>query len=126
MSYSPQARALRRCSATCRDGTGCLNYAVWSDTRQRCGSHGGRVQHRHVREKTAYIPCRCEAYAWPHRPGSGYCEWPDEPTERNAMRRGTHNPERRSLRLFLGSQPTVLAVARACRPSRWPPRRRWS
>jgi hypothetical protein len=74
MSYSPQAQELRRCTATCRDGWPCRNYAVWGDSRQRCGFHGGRVKGPHVPEKTAYIPCRCEAYAWPHRPGSGYCE----------------------------------------------------
>jgi len=23
--------------------------------------------------------CRCQAYRWPHRPGSGLCRWPEEP-----------------------------------------------
>ena len=26
--------------------------------------------------------CRCEAYPWPHRPGGGFCRWPDPPLER--------------------------------------------
>src|SRR6516164_4286955 len=26
--------------------------------------------------------CRCEAYPWPHRPGGGFCRWPDPPVER--------------------------------------------
>lgn len=26
--------------------------------------------------------CACEAYPWPHRPGGGFCKWPDPPTER--------------------------------------------
>ncbi len=26
--------------------------------------------------------CRCEAYPWPHRPGGGFCRYPDPPIER--------------------------------------------
>jgi len=26
--------------------------------------------------------CRCEAYPWPHRPGGGFCRFPDPPLER--------------------------------------------
>jgi hypothetical protein len=26
--------------------------------------------------------CLCEAYPWPHRPGGGFCRWPDPPLER--------------------------------------------
>lgn len=26
--------------------------------------------------------CRCEAYPWPHRPGGGFCRFPDPPIER--------------------------------------------
>ena len=29
-----------------------------------------------------YEPCKCVAYNWPHRPGGGLCNWPDEPEYR--------------------------------------------
>lgn len=49
---------------------------------------------RHDREIAAYQrarrkardqkrrKCRCEAYPWPHRPGGGFCRYPDPPIER--------------------------------------------
>src|SRR5689334_25139742 len=32
--------------------------------------------------------CRCKAYPWPHRPGGGFCRWPDPPLERWQPKRG--------------------------------------
>ena len=36
-----------------------------------------------------YQPCDCAAYAWPHRPGGGLCEWPRNPTYRLTTPSGT-------------------------------------
>jgi hypothetical protein len=33
--------------------------------------------------------CRCEAYPWPHRPGGGFCRWPDPPLERYQRKPGS-------------------------------------
>ncbi len=38
-----------------------------------------------------YEPCRCEAYAWPHRPGGGLCCWPDPPQWICTLPAGTHS-----------------------------------
>jgi hypothetical protein len=37
--------------------------------------------------------CRCEAYPWPHRPGGGFCRFPDPPLER-WQRKTTGRPYR--------------------------------
>src|SRR5262249_22127811 len=73
MAYGERARDLRRCQALTRGGQPRRQYAVWTDAQGRCATHGGRVEGAHQHEKTAYIPCRCMAYVWPHRPGSGLC-----------------------------------------------------
>ncbi len=89
--YSEKARELRRCVAVCKgSGERCTNAAVWTDSRGLCGAHGGRVARQHIREKTTYEPCTCEAYPFPHRPGSGICNWPFTPLYRAKMRPGTH------------------------------------
>lgn len=112
MAYTEKARMLRRCRASTRSGQPCRNYAVWSDTLHRCGTHGGRVAGSHTREKTAYVPCICAAYPFPHRPGSGLCKWPDVPTRHLKLRPGSHTPGRRELRGFLGQQPSAIACWR--------------
>lgn len=91
MTYTEEARALRRCQARTKRDQDCQRYAVWGDTQGRCSAHGGRVNGAHVIGKTAYEPCHCVAYRFPHRPGSGLCEWPTPtPTYRLNMRPGTH------------------------------------
>ena len=37
-----------------------------------------------------YPPCACAAYAWPHRPGSGLCRWPEAPAATCPTPAGTH------------------------------------
>jgi hypothetical protein len=37
------------------------------------------------------IPCRCVAYAWPHRPGGGLCCWPDLPRYKSTVPAGTRH-----------------------------------
>lgn len=109
MSYSEVARALRRCQAITRDGQPCRQYAAWDDPARRCGMHGGRVQGPHIRSKTAYHPCDCIAYPFPHRPGSGVCRWPNPPDYRLKMRPGTHAQSRREIRGLFGRQAGAIA-----------------
>ena len=109
MAYTPNAIALRRCQATTRVGARCRCWACWDDPDQLCSTHAGRTaanwerfieRHKAVMaaleagasheqlarlagwggvQHAAYPPCRCKAYAWPHRPGGGDCPWPDVP-----------------------------------------------
>lgn len=81
--YSEAAIQARRCLGRRRDGALCRAWAVWDDARQLCVSHAGRhhtgpiylvVKRR--RRRTNYRPCYCSAFSWPHRPGSGGCNWP--------------------------------------------------
>lgn len=93
MAYSHGARALRRCTATTTAGKPCRGWATWGDPTQRCIAHGGRARTvprgrgpHHARAE----PCRCRAYRWPHRPGSGWCRWPLTPTHRHTTPPSTH------------------------------------
>ncbi|MHA2132139.1 MAG: hypothetical protein ACW99L_19380 [Promethearchaeota archaeon] len=85
MAYSEKARALRRCTAIKPNGEPCKAWAVWDDSRQLCVVHAGRHHKGRMgrshkpKKKARYIPCTCEAYSWPHRPGGGLCNWPDSP-----------------------------------------------
>ena len=109
--YSDLARKRRRCTATTKAGEPCQQFAVWGDEADhRCAAHGGRVPGPHQVEKTAFTPCRCEAYAWPHRPGGCLCRWPDPPLYRSRMRPGTHSggtDARKKIRKWT-RQPTML------------------
>lgn len=94
--YSQAAIQLRRCTGTRKDGRPCRAWALWDDPRQLCMAHAGRHHrgpmppYRHRRStRGKYISCRCEAYAWPHRPGSGLCEWPNPPRYRSTIPAGT-------------------------------------
>ncbi len=94
--YGPKARAARRCRERRKDGRFYGAWACWDDPEQRCVAHAGR-HHRGslvrrppdpidpfapsspwVRANRArYVPCDCSAFAFPHRPGSGRCRWPE-------------------------------------------------
>lgn len=83
MAYSEKAKSLRQCLAKNLDGSACRCYAVWGDPDQLCIFH----RRRQLPPKPVY--CRCRAYTqkdgvtpFPHRPGSGLCEWPDPPRRR--------------------------------------------
>ena len=98
MAYSAKAAALRRCTATRKDGAACRAWAVWEDPRQLCAPHAGRHYRGPLNfrrpwqpeKPTMYQPCRCVAYNWPHRPGGGLCRWPDPPLYRLTTPAGTH------------------------------------
>lgn len=108
MAYNAQARELRRCTALRKDGTPCQGWACWDDPLRRCGTHGGRVAGPHIAERTAAKACRCAAYAWPHRPGSGLCEWPNTPKWRSTLPEGTHALGYKTLRGIF-RQPSPIA-----------------
>lgn len=88
---------LRRCHATKADGSRCHAWAVWGDSRDRCVRHGGKSPYPPKlgpykgHQRARYVPCQCEAYAWPHRPGGGLCRWPDAPHYRWPKPAGTHS-----------------------------------
>lgn len=87
--YSEAAVAVRRCKGRRKDGEPCRAWAVWGDPKQLCVRHlrGGRgpdysrfltFEERMARDDHAKVPpCRCGAYRFAHRPGSGRCRWPD-------------------------------------------------
>jgi hypothetical protein len=92
VSYSEAAIARRRCRGTRKDGQPCRGWALWSDPEQRCLVHAGRAHRgprpdppkdwferwkRDERSRTKAVACKCGAYPFPHRPGSGQCRWPE-------------------------------------------------
>ena len=91
--YAPHAVEMRRCSSVRKDGQPCRAWAVWGDDAPwpRCAVHLGRAGRPgqawslrragidRERRPTRPTACTCPAYAWPHRPGGGLCEWPSEP-----------------------------------------------
>src|SRR5436190_14942490 len=91
MPYSMKARALRRCRGTRADGEPCQAWAIWGHPDGLCAAHAGvtgRPRGRawlgpplNILHHARYPLCRCEAYSFPHRPGGGYCLWPDPPEE---------------------------------------------
>jgi len=93
--YSLWAMELRRCHAKKGNGTPCRAWAVWGDWRRLCVRHGGQNPNPPGPHKGHYPtrcePCRCEAYAWPHRPGGGLCRWPDPPQQRCTTTAGTRD-----------------------------------
>ena len=115
MVYSDKAKAKRRCTATKKDGSRCLAYAIWDHPQQVCVAHSGRKRRRGLTHADRYyslfekiqtskplanggsiattryrkkrnrqIKCDCAAYPFPHRPGGGYCRWPDAPLVQTA------------------------------------------
>ncbi len=99
--YTEKARKVRQWTATRRDGQPCRAWARWGSPLQLCVVHGGLhhrgplpprslVGYRPKHKRTQYTPCTCVAYAWPHRPGGGLCNWPDPPANRRTTPAGTH------------------------------------
>ena len=91
--YSLRAMQVRRCQATKADGSRCHAWAVWGAWPSLCVKHGGRSPYppKIGGCTTRYQSCHCEAYNWPHRPGSGLCRWPDLPQYRRTTPAGTHD-----------------------------------
>ncbi len=111
---NPKARQLLRCTALTRSGSRCRAYIVGglevcishSPWRSR-GPGSKRLQIRPGR-----VACRCEAYSWPHRRGSGVCCWPDPPETPCTIPAGT----RRSTRLRSTQKAQILEHRLSKRP----------
>ena len=94
---NPKAQQLLRCTALTRSGNRCRAYIVGG--LEVCISHspwrsrGPGSKRPPIRP--GRVACRCEAYTWPHRRGSGVCRWPDPPETPCTIPAGT----RRSTRL---------------------------
>jgi len=93
MAYSEKARQLRRCKAKKKDRTPCKAWAVWGDSQQFCAAHGGRTRGK-ARSGDFYYHrtiavCTCSAYQFPHRPGGGWCRWPEAPIFKSTIPAGT-------------------------------------
>lgn len=112
--YTAKARELRRCQATRKDGTRCRGWAVWGDELGRCTRHGGYIADRHIVGKTHATVCRCEAWNFPHRPGSGPCRWPDPPLQYMLVRKARDREARKEKRLTrsLTREPLTLFLYR--------------
>ncbi|MBA7493379.1 hypothetical protein ES702_03937 [subsurface metagenome] len=96
MAYTEKAKELRRCEAIKPNGERCRAYALWGYPAQLCVVHAG-LHHKGpmpnsytIPRKARVIPCTCEAYAWPHRPGGGLCRWPDPPEYKYMRPAGSH------------------------------------
>ena len=114
MAYSKNAKNRRRCTHVFgpdhdRAGDRCKAYAMWDSAEGLCAAHAGRT--RGAQRSGAPYRCRttpkctCPAYAWPHRPGGGLCNWPDPPDETSPIPEGT---------------PTENKPERDCRDMTWP------
>jgi hypothetical protein len=88
--YGIRAREMRRCLGVRNDGQPCQAWALWRVPGQRCIRHTDVRPGRVGSERTHAIPCRCPAYRWPHRPGSGFCRWPEPPLVRDSTPPGSH------------------------------------
>jgi hypothetical protein len=86
LTYGVDANTMRACRGTRKDGSFCRAWAVWGDPRQLCVAHSGRPRGPRGRNHRPFAGppnrparhelCHCPAYAWPHRPAGGLCEWP--------------------------------------------------
>ena len=86
-SVQGQTRAGIRCRACVVGGLEvCIPHSPWR-------SRGPGSKRPPIRP--GRVACRCEAYTWPHRRGSGVCRWPDPPETPCTIPAGT----RRSTRL---------------------------
>jgi hypothetical protein len=82
-----RVRRERQCTGQTSKGERCRAWSVWGDAANRCYRHGGA--------ETALIPrserhpaCACRAYSFPHRAGSGFCNYPDEPLKEHPTPQG--------------------------------------
>jgi hypothetical protein len=87
-------RELRQCVATTKRGKRCRCFALWdAEGQQLCVNHyrGPKIERSRPGKRNGPT-CDCPAYSFPHRPGTGYCRWPDEPVRRHDLQAGTHRP----------------------------------
>lgn len=94
-----KGRELRRCTANTRFGVQCRAYSVAG--LEVCISHSAWRSRGPGSERPPLRlhrwACRCEAYQWPHRRGSGVCRWPDPPRTPCATPSGTRRRRDRKI-----------------------------
>lgn len=62
-------------------------FMLWLDLRDILA---GELKRRTaVEQRRARVLCHCVAYNWPHRPGGGFCRWPEAPAWRCTIPAGT-------------------------------------
>ena len=71
--YSRRESDYRRCRSLCKDGHICCNYACRGDVY--CIDHGGVRRGGVGRAKGIDRSCRCVAYSFPHKAGTGRCRY---------------------------------------------------
>ena len=116
MAYSDKAKQMRQCTALRKDGKPCQAWALWGGTV--CAAHayttrgpGNGRPWEVLRSKAP--PCTCKAYAWPHRPGAGLCQWPDPPRQQCTTPAGTRSwmkPYRLRAALLAGSTLSTAGI----------------
>ncbi len=96
--YSRKAKKLRQCKARCKNGKLCQAWAVWGEKfckSHRCKPNTSIMINPYLvkiqRKPKHKAVCHCKAYNWPHRPGSGICNWPDPPNQVCTTPEGTHS-----------------------------------
>ena len=76
-----KAHELLRCKAMKHFGGQCRAYVIRG--LDVCVAHSlvqsGGPGSGHPVAYPSRQPCKCQAYQWPHRRGSGPCRWPDPP-----------------------------------------------
>jgi hypothetical protein len=123
--YTEKAKRQRRCTGSRKDGEPCKAFAAWDDASGRCNIHAGRhhkgtmystVTGELAPKRRSRAPnCTCRAYNWPHRPGGGYCRFPDEPLYRCPVRSGKHSSPR-----YRGVAQRIFYAARGgIEPGNW-------
>jgi hypothetical protein len=114
--YSAKARALRRCLGFRKDGQPCQGWALLGVPGQRCANHADARPGRVYPVRGRPVPCQCGAYRWPHRPGSGWCRWPDPPIVRVAIPPGSHRYSAGTRRAWSRYQRRLSLVLSQGRP----------
>jgi hypothetical protein len=95
----------RRCTATKPNGEPCKGWAVWNAGEQHCFAHLSDIARAAVEAARAAGPrktprpvCNCDAYPFPHRPGTGICLGNDDPVEIHPYPAGKRAPGKKRRR----------------------------
>lgn len=76
--FREKRRVERQCAASFAVSRRCRAWSVFGDPDNLCIRHGG-AKTAAMPKAERYPACRCAAYQFPHRHGSGLCNYPEEP-----------------------------------------------